>query len=106
MDIEVLIPLFGILIPLVPVVGLTTVLTIRFGGKPLIETLAKEMRGSGMMGSAETDARIADLSEQVELLASEVHRLREAQAFDQKLIDGKGVGPHPSPSNADAPVRG
>ena len=77
---------------MVPVVGLTTVLTIRYGGKPLIETLAKEMRSSGMMGSAEADARIADLSEQVELLASEVHRLREAQSFDQKLIKGKDEG--------------
>ncbi|MGY8800112.1 MAG: hypothetical protein ACKVG4_15195 [Longimicrobiales bacterium] len=93
MGIEVLIPIFGVMVVLVPIVGITTVLTIRLGGKPLIETLAKELRASGFGGSAENDHRITSLTEQVEVLSSEVHRLREAQAFDQKLIEAKGEAP-------------
>ena len=41
MGVEVLVPIFGILVLLVPITGLTAILTLRFGGKPFIETLAR-----------------------------------------------------------------
>jgi len=34
--------MFGVMIVLAPIVGITTTLTIRLGGKPLVETLTKE----------------------------------------------------------------
>lgn len=83
---EILIPIFGILIVLVPVTGLTVILTLNLGGKPFISALAKELRESGLIGpgAGAGDARVADLMEQVEVLTSEVHRLQEAQDFDRQ----------------------
>ena len=90
MGIEVLIPLAGILIVLVPVFGLTTVLTLRLGGKPFVETLARELRGPGG-GGTELHLKVQDLTDQVESLTAEVHQLRSAQAFDQKLVEARGT---------------
>ena len=86
MGFEFLIPIFGIMIVLVPVIGLTTVFTLRLGGKPFVETLARELKGTGNGGGTELDIRVADLTEQVELLSAEVHQLRAAQSFDEKLL--------------------
>jgi hypothetical protein len=91
MGVEVLIPLFGILIVLVPVFGLTTVLTLRFGGKPFVETLARELRGDGQGGGTEFHIELRELTEQVDALTAEVHRLRSAQVFDQKLLEGRSA---------------
>lgn len=84
---EILIPIFAILVVLVPVTGITVILTLNLGGKPFIAALAKELRGSGLIGPGvgHEDARVADLMEQVEVLSSEVHRLQEAQDFDRQL---------------------
>ena len=78
------------MIVLVPIVGITTPLTIRLGGKPLIETLTKELPASGFGGSAQNDARITDLTEQADLLSSEVDRLRGAQMFWSEADRGEG----------------
>lgn len=86
MNFEFLIPIFGILIVLVPVTGLTVVLTARFATKPIVEALVQLRGGQGYAGPAETQLQIQDLSESVETLAAEVQRLREAQAFDRKLL--------------------
>ena len=88
MGFEFLIPIFGILIVLVPVIGLTTVLTLRLGLKPFLESLAKEMRGTSLDPAGGSNVQIAELSEQIELLAGEVRRLKEAQEFDNKLLKG------------------
>ncbi len=91
MGFEALIPIFGILIVLVPIIGLTTVLTLRFGLKPFVESLAKELRGSGLGApSGAAQMQMQDLQEQIEVLTAEVRRLREAKDFDQKLLQGRG----------------
>jgi hypothetical protein len=91
MGLDFLVPIFGILIVLVPVIGLTTVLTLRLGLKPFLESLAKELRGTSLDPNAGTNVQIADLSEQIELLAGEVRRLKEAQEFDNRLLKGEDV---------------
>lgn len=91
MGLDFLVPIFGILLVLVPVTGLTAVLTLRYGGKPFVETLARELRGSGALPTPEALRRVEELSEQVEELTTEVERLREAQRFDDRLLD-----PNPS----------
>lgn len=85
MGLDFLVPIFGILLVLVPVTGLTAVFTLRLGGKPFIETLARELKGAGLQ-QPETERRIRQLSEQVEQLTSEVEELREAQRFDERLL--------------------
>lgn len=87
MDLRMLIPIMGILLVMIPVAGITMTLTIRFALTPLVETLAKALRESGMGGSSETDLRVADLEEQIQVLVSEVRRLNEGQAFDRKLLE-------------------
>ncbi len=86
MGLEVLIPIFGILLLLVPITGLTAILTLRLGGKPFVESLARELRGFGPEERTELVATVRALAEQVETLQSEVHELRSAQSFDRKLL--------------------
>jgi len=92
MGFEPLIPIFGILIVLVPIIGLTTVLTLRFGLKPFVESLAKELRGSGL-GSPPSawQIQVQDMQEQIEALTGEVRRLREARDFDARLLEQRGI---------------
>lgn len=99
MGLDFLVPIFGIMIVLVPVTGLTAVLTLRLGGKPFIETLAREMRGlSGGSGQA-VHLQIAELSDQVEALTTEVRELRAAQAFDESLIESASRLAQPGPGS-------
>jgi hypothetical protein len=86
MDFEFLIPIFGILIVLVPVTGLTVVLTAKFATKPIVQAITELRGGQGYASPSEMQVQIQDLSESVEALAGEVHRLREAQTFDRKLL--------------------
>lgn len=95
MGLDFLVPIFGILVVLVPITGLTAVFTLRLGGKPFIETLAREMRGVGEGRGTELHLQIAELAEQVESLGAEVRELRSAQAFDQKLLEPKEHTPSP-----------
>ena len=92
MGLDFLVPIFGILLVLVPVTGLTAVFTLRYGGKPFVETLARELRGAGTFPEPEAERRIHELTEQVEHLTAEVERLREAQYFDERLLDGESSG--------------
>ena len=57
-----LIPIFGIFLVMIPVAGLTLTLTLRFAGKPFVETLAQALRESGSLGSG-SDPQIEALSE-------------------------------------------
>lgn len=83
MGLDFLVPIFGILLLLVPITGLTAILTLRLGGKPFVETLALHMKGGK---DDELQERVAELTEQVESLTAEVHELRSARAFDEKLL--------------------
>ena len=88
MGLEFLIPIFGILIVLVPVTGLTVILTARFATRPIVEALV-QLRGQGVSGpvqAAQLQLQVEDLTETVEALSAEVLRLREAQDFDRKLL--------------------
>lgn len=87
LGLDFLVPIFGILIVLVPIVGVTTILTLRYGLKPFVETLAAELRGSGFAGSEGLQAQVEELSEQVAHMAAEMRRLREGQDFDRRLLE-------------------
>lgn len=90
MGLDFLVPIFGILIVLVPVTGLTVVLAAKFATKPIVDALSQLRGGQGYAQPGELQLQVQDLSEQVEMLAGELHRLREAQAFDRKLLEEKG----------------
>ena len=90
MGIEVLIPILAIIsVLLVPILGLTVILTTRFALKPLAETIAAALRESGFSGSPGPPHQLRDLTEQVQMLAEEVQRLREAQEFDRRLLEAR-----------------
>ncbi len=90
MGVEVLIPLLAIFsVLLVPILGLTIILTTRFALKPLAETLAAALRESGHLPSKASGHQVLDLTEQVQALSEEVRRLREVQEFDRRLLGPK-----------------
>ena len=91
MGLDFLFPVFGILLFLVPVTGLTVILTAKFATKPIVEALLQLRSGQGYAGPSEIQAQLQDLSESFETLTAEVHRLREAQAFDRKLLEERTV---------------
>lgn len=84
-----MIPILGILLVMIPVTGLTLILTARFALKPLVETLARALRESGVAGSVEEQARLQDLSDQVRALSDQIARMEHAQEFDRKLLAGR-----------------
>lgn len=84
---SMLIPIFGILLVMIPVAGLTFGLTLRFAAKPFVETLAKALRESGNpAGHQQLSGQMLRLQEELESLSQEVRELRSAQEFDQKLL--------------------
>jgi hypothetical protein len=87
MGLDFLVPIFGILIVLVPVTGITAILTLRLGGKPFIETLAREFKGLGNEQGTDLHLSVVELAEQVESLKDEIRELRAAQAFDRRLLE-------------------
>ena len=94
MGLDFLVPIFGILVVLVPVTGLTAILTLRFGGKPFIETLARELGSGKDTGGTELEIKLADLTDQLDALTHEVRELRAAQAFDQRLLASREKVPN------------
>lgn len=86
MGLEFLVPIFGILIVLVPVTGLTLVFTAKYATRHIVEGLAQLRSEGGYARPNELQVQIQDLSEQVEALTHEVHRLREVRDFDQRLL--------------------
>lgn len=87
MDFNNLIPLFGILLVMIPVAGFTLALVLRLAVKPLVETLARAVRESrGVTGQELQQMDL--LSAQVELLTDEVSRLRAERTFDRQLVHG------------------
>ncbi len=90
MGFDFLVPIFAILVVLVPVTGVTAILTLRLGGKPFVEMLARELGAGRGADTVELAMRVADLTEQVESLTSEVHELRAGQSFDHQLLESRG----------------
>ncbi|MGD2124183.1 MAG: hypothetical protein PVJ76_20715 [Gemmatimonadota bacterium] len=90
MGFEVLIPLLAIFsVLLVPILGVTVILTTRFALKPLAETIAAALRDSGHGSFGPSPQRLEELTEEVSALREEVHRLREVHEFDRTLLEGK-----------------
>jgi len=90
MGIEILIPLLAIVsVLLVPILGLTVILTTRFALKPLAETLANALRESGHYSPPGEPHQLRDLTEQVHSLTEEVRRLTEAHEFDKRLLEAR-----------------
>jgi hypothetical protein len=91
MGLDFLVPIFGILIVLVPVTGLTVVFTAKFATKHIVQGLNQLRSGEGYGTPGELQIQVRDLAEQVENLTSELHGLREAQAFDRKLLQERAA---------------
>ena len=91
MGLEFLIPIFGIMLFLVPVTGITVVLTAKFATKPIVEALTQLRSGQGYGTPGELQIQIQDLAEQVEVLTGELRGIKEAQAFDRKLLQERAV---------------
>ena len=90
MGFEVLIPLLAIFsVLLVPILGVTVILTTRFALKPLAETIAAALRDSGQGAYGPSPQHLEALTEDVSALRVEVHRLREVHDFDRTLLVGK-----------------
>jgi hypothetical protein len=86
MDSRTLVGIFGILLVMIPVAGLTFGLTLRFAVKPFVETLARALReGKGADGERLAE-QVLLLREEVETLSHEVRDLRGVHEFDQKLM--------------------
>jgi cell division protein FtsB len=74
-----LIPIFGILLAMIPVAGYTVT--------HVAKSLARTRRESEPSAEIEKlTAQIAVLQEEVETLSSEVKELKAAQEFDRKLL--------------------
>jgi hypothetical protein len=79
MGLEVMIPIFGILLVMIPVTGFTV--------SQVAKTLARVRRESGEgEGAGRLAERVAELQEEVESLSAEVRELRAAQEFDRRLL--------------------
>ncbi len=98
MGVEVLIPLFAIFsVLLVPILGVTVILTTRFALKPLAETIANALRESARSPAIGSSDQVRELSEQLCALTEEVERLREAQEFDRRLLENREDPKPPTP---------
>ena len=86
MGLEVLIPIMGILLVMIPVAGLTLALTLRFAVRPMVETLAKALRESNAPRDDQLVAQLTLLQDEVDVLSREVHELQSARDFDRKLL--------------------
>jgi hypothetical protein len=84
---EVLIPIFGILTALVPITGVTLILAARYALKPILRELAAS-RQADSGANVMLGAQLLQMSEEIETLRAEVHRLKEVNDFDRRLLDG------------------
>jgi hypothetical protein len=82
---EFLIPIFGILLVMIPVTGVTVSLVARSLAKARRDSLEGDQEGH-------LAARVAQLQDEVEALSTEVRELKAAQEFDRKLLERAGKG--------------
>jgi len=93
MALDSLIPIFGILLVMIPVAGLTLVLTLRLAVRPFVETLADALRDSRpMLGDDVSSGQLEELRRQMESLTREVRALRSGTDTDRSLPVGLGTG--------------
>lgn len=92
MGLDFLVPIFGILLVMIPVLGITTILTLRWGLKPFIETLAQELKGSGLGTPEAMERRVEELTRELEAVTAELRRVQEAQEFDRRLLESRTGG--------------
>lgn len=86
MDLDALIPIFGILLVMIPVTGVTLVLTLRLAVKPFVETLADALRDSRPVPADDrVVAQLEDLRHQLDSLSREVQALRSNTALARSL---------------------
>lgn len=88
MGLDFLVPIFGILLFLIPITGLTVVFTSKYAVRHIVEALTQLRSEGGYAQPTELQIQIQDLSEQVAGLSDEIRRLKEAQDFDQRLLGG------------------
>jgi hypothetical protein len=87
MDLRMLVPIFGILLVMIPVAGVTFGLTLRLAVKPFVETLAKALRESGSgVDAHQLTEQVSMLQEELGTLAHEIRELKSAQDFDRQLM--------------------
>ncbi len=81
----------GIIMVFAPVLVLVLGLTARFALKPAVEALNSFLEAKGRDEAVHIlERRMALLEQQVEILETESHRLRETAAFDEQLSAGAG----------------
>ncbi len=81
-EMEWLIPIFGIMLVMIPVTGVTVSLVAK--------TLAKTRREAQDLGQGDHfAAQVAQLQDEVESLTAEVRELKAAQDFDRKLLSDR-----------------
>ena len=83
--IEVLVPIMGIMIVLVPVTGVTLILAARYALRPILRELA-ETRMVEPRVSPQLQAQMEQMAEEIDTLQAEVHRLKELNDFDRRLL--------------------
>ena len=93
MGLEVLIPIMGILLGMIPVAGLTLALTLRFAVRPMVETLAKAVKDSNGPRDGQLAAQLALLQDEVDTLSREVRELQSTHDFDRKLLAAEAKRP-------------
>jgi len=86
---DFLIPVFGILLVMIPVLGITTILTLRWGLMPFMERLAMEMKATGFGAPAGLERQVEELSRELSEVTAELRRLQEAQEFDRRLLESR-----------------
>jgi hypothetical protein len=91
MRLDFLVPIFGILLMMIPVLGITTIVTLRWGLMPFMERLARELEGSGFVASKVVEDRVAQLTRELETVTAEVERLQKAQEFDRRLLESRSA---------------
>lgn len=87
MGLDFLVPVFGILLVMIPVLGITTIVTLRWGLMPFMERLARQLEESGFVAPKVLERRMEELTREVETLTAQVERLEEGQAFDRRLLE-------------------
>ena len=85
MDLGPLIAVFGILLVMIPVAGLTMILTARLAFGPMAETVARAIREARGATAPETAVQLRELTEEVRLLGEQLERLEQAQDFEKQL---------------------
>jgi hypothetical protein len=103
---DFLVPIFGILLVMIPVLGITTIVTLRWGLMPFMERLARELEESGFVAPKVLERRVEELTRELEAVTTEVERLQKAQEFDRRLLESPPGHPSPGRPSPEQGTRG